>query len=56
MTTQVNYSTTNEYEMIEYPGMVKNTDKMLRTLGGITKVSQVSGEKCISMICPQWVL
>ncbi|XP_005179773.1 general transcription factor 3C polypeptide 5 [Musca domestica] len=33
----------NEYELIEYPGLVKNTDKMIATLGGLTKVSQALG-------------
>lgn len=41
MSVQINFNTSNEYELIEYPGLVKNTDKMLTTLGGITKLSRV---------------
>ncbi|XP_065355616.1 general transcription factor 3C polypeptide 5 [Calliphora vicina] len=43
MSVQLNFSTTSEYELIEYPGMVKNTDKMISTLGGITKISRALG-------------
>lgn len=27
--------------LIEYPGIVKNDEKMLKTLGGISKISNV---------------
>ncbi|XP_075150237.1 general transcription factor IIIC subunit l(2)37Cd [Haematobia irritans] len=43
MSVQLNYNAPSEYELIEYPGLVKNDDKMLNTLGGLTKVSQVLG-------------
>lgn len=42
MSVQLNYSTSTEYELIEYPGLVKNTDNMVKTLGGINKISRVS--------------
>ncbi|TMW45400.1 hypothetical protein DOY81_009522 [Sarcophaga bullata] len=43
MSVQINFNTSNEYELIEYPGLVKDTDKMLTTLGGITKLSRALG-------------
>lgn len=32
-----------QFVCIEYPGMVKSVDNMLTTLGGVEKISQVSG-------------
>uniref|UniRef100_A0A1I8NVG1 Transcription factor IIIC subunit 5 HTH domain-containing protein n=1 Tax=Stomoxys calcitrans TaxID=35570 RepID=A0A1I8NVG1_STOCA len=43
MTIQLNYNACKEYELIEYPGLVKSTENMLNTLGGLAKVSQVLG-------------
>ncbi|XP_037806166.1 general transcription factor 3C polypeptide 5 [Lucilia sericata] len=43
MSVQLNFSTTTEYELIEYPGMVKNIDNMISTLGGINKISRALG-------------
>lgn len=42
MSVQMNFSSNNEYELIEYPGLVKNIDKMISTLGGMNKISRVS--------------
>lgn len=30
-----------QFMCIEYPGLVKNVDKMLETLGGVEKISEV---------------
>lgn len=47
MAIQLNFNTSNEYELIEYPGLVKNNDNMITTLGGLTKVSQVRRKSCL---------
>lgn len=30
---------------VEYPGCVKNVDNMIKTLGGLTNISKVVGNK-----------
>ena len=41
MAYQLNFTSDKELEVIQYPGLVINEDKMLETLGGIPKISQV---------------
>lgn len=31
----------NKLVLVEYPGIVKNTDRMIKTLGGINHISEV---------------
>lgn len=42
MTTETIYKFGEPLEMIEYPGKVVNIKKMVDTLGGMKKISQVS--------------
>lgn len=41
MSRQLNFNLQQEYEVIEYPGRVVNTDRMVATLGGIVNISKV---------------
>lgn len=41
MSRQLSFNTKKEFELIEYPGRVVNTDRMLTTLGGIVNISKV---------------
>lgn len=41
MSRQLSFNTQKEYELIEYPGRVVNTDRMFATLGGIVNISKV---------------
>ncbi|ALC42866.1 l-2-37Cd [Drosophila busckii] len=45
MSRQLSFSPRQEYELIEYPGRVVNTERMLSTLGGIINVSKVLGDE-----------
>ncbi|KAH8350572.1 hypothetical protein KR067_009617 [Drosophila pandora] len=45
MSRQLSFNTQKEYELIEYPGKVVNTDRMLATLGGILNVSKALGDE-----------
>ncbi|EDV98737.1 general transcription factor 3C polypeptide 5 [Drosophila grimshawi] len=45
MSRQLSFSPQQEYELIEYPGRVVNTDRMLSTLGGIVNISKVLGDE-----------
>ncbi|XP_067620355.1 general transcription factor 3C polypeptide 5 [Eurosta solidaginis] len=42
-TTQVNFNSNKELEVVEYPGKVVNVEKMVATLGGISNISQSLG-------------
>ncbi|KAH8400500.1 hypothetical protein KR222_002151 [Zaprionus bogoriensis] len=41
MSRQLNFNPQTKYELIEYPGRVINTDRMITTLGGIVNISKV---------------
>ncbi|XP_030561679.1 general transcription factor 3C polypeptide 5 [Drosophila novamexicana] len=45
MSRQLSFCPQQEYELIEYPGRVVNTDRMLSTLGGIVNISKVLGDE-----------
>ncbi|EDW11611.1 general transcription factor 3C polypeptide 5 [Drosophila mojavensis] len=45
MSRQLSFCPQQEYELIEYPGRVVNTDRMLATLGGILNISKVLGDE-----------
>ncbi|XP_034669456.1 general transcription factor 3C polypeptide 5 [Drosophila subobscura] len=45
MSRQLSFNPRKEYELIEYPGRVVHTERMLATLGGIVKVSRVLGDE-----------
>lgn len=45
MSRQLSFCPQQEYELIEYPGRVVNTDRMLSTLGGIVNISKVMYKK-----------
>ncbi|XP_030377277.1 general transcription factor 3C polypeptide 5 [Scaptodrosophila lebanonensis] len=45
MSRQINFNAEEEYERIEYPGRVENTDRMIATLGGISNISKVLGDE-----------
>uniref|UniRef100_W8B472 General transcription factor 3C polypeptide 5 n=1 Tax=Ceratitis capitata TaxID=7213 RepID=W8B472_CERCA len=44
-TTQVNFSSNKELEVIEYPAKVVNVEKMVETLGGLTSISHALGNE-----------
>lgn len=45
-----------EYLCIEYPGIVKNVDKALETLGGFEKIQAVRPQKMRSLLSMCWPL
>ncbi|XP_068140795.1 general transcription factor 3C polypeptide 5 [Drosophila tropicalis] len=45
MSRQLSFNPRREYELIEYPGRVVDTEKMMATLGGPVNISKVLGDE-----------